>query len=101
MRISKVIFICCFLLPFLASCTRDEIEDNSYPLAEYDGTGVLFRLKAEAFDDTGSATRTVDLTAPFYTVCVYVLIEGLFDIVREVNFPVRARIMVEGLETGT
>ena len=36
MRISKVIFICCFLLPFLASCTRDEIEDNSYPLAEYD-----------------------------------------------------------------
>lgn len=64
MRISRVIFICCFLLPFLASCTRDEIEDNSYPLSEYDGTGVLFRLKAESFDDTGSATRTVDLTAP-------------------------------------
>ena len=52
MRISRVIFICCFLLPFLASCTRDEIEANSYPLSEYDGTGVLFRLKAEAFDDT-------------------------------------------------
>ena len=71
MRISKVIFICCFLLPFLASCIRDEIEDNSYPLAEYDGTGVLFRLKAEAFDDTGSATRTVDLTAPFDTCLLY------------------------------
>ena len=53
MRISKVIFICCFLLPFLGSCTQDEIEDNSYPLSEYDGTGVLFRLKADSFDDTG------------------------------------------------
>ena len=101
MRISKVIFICCFLLPFLASCTRDEIEDNSYPLAEYDGTGVLFRLKAEAFDDTGSATRTVDLTAPFDTLCVYVLKEGQIDIDREVKFPDPATIMVEGLETGT
>ena len=49
MRISKVIFICCFLLPFLASCIRDEIEDNSYPLAEYDGTGVLFSLKGRGF----------------------------------------------------
>lgn len=101
MRISKVIFICCFLLPFLASCTRDEIEDNSYPLAEYDGTGVLFRLKAEAFDDTGSATRTVDLTAPFDTLCAYVLKEGQIDIDREVKFPDPATIMVEGLETGT
>ena len=93
MRISKVIFICCFLLPFLASCTRDEIEDNSYPLAEYDGTGVLFRLKAEAFDDTGSATRTVDLTAPFDTLCAYVLKEGQIDIDREVKFPDPATIM--------
>ena len=77
MRISKVIFICCFLLPFFCfSRTGDEIEDNSYPLAEYDGTGVLFRLKAEAFDDTGSATRTVDLTAPFDTLCAYVLKRG-------------------------
>lgn len=101
MRISKVIFICCFLLAFLASCTRDEIEDNSYPLAEYDGTGVLFRLKAEAFDDTGSATRTVDLTAPFDTLCAYVLKEGQIDIDREVKFPDPATIMVEGLETGT
>ena len=57
----------------LGACTRDEIEDNSYPLSEYDGTGVLFRLKAESFDDTGSATRTVDLTAPFDTLCAYIL----------------------------
>ena len=101
MRISRVIFICCFLLPFLASCTRDEIEDNSYPLSEYDGTGVLFRLKAESFDDTGSATRTVDLTAPFDTLCAYILKEGQIDIDREVKFPDPATIMVEGLETGT
>ena len=101
MRISRVIFICCFLLPFLASCTRDEIEDNSYPLSEYDGTGVLFHLKAESFDDTGSATRTVDLTAPFDTLCAYILKEGQIDIDREVKFPDPATIMVEGLETGT
>ena len=101
MRISRVIFICCFLLPFLASCTRDEIEDNSYPLSEYDGTGVLFRLKAESFDDTGSATRTLDLTASFDTLCAYVLKEGQIDINCEVKFPDPATVMVEGLETGT
>ena len=101
MRISKVIFICCFLLPFLGSCTQDEIEDNSYPLSEYDGTGVLFRLKADSFDDTGSATRTVDLTTPFDTLCVYILKEGQIDIDREVKFPDPTTIMVEGLETGT
>lgn len=101
MRISRVIFICCFLLPMLGACTRDEIEDNSYPLSEYDGTGVLFRLKAESFDDTGSATRTVDLTAPFDTLCAYILKEGQIDIDREVKFPDPATIMVEGLETGT
>ena len=49
MRISKVIFICCFLLPFLGSCTQDEIEDNSYPLSEYDGTGVFVSLKGRLF----------------------------------------------------
>ena len=96
MRISKVIFICCFLLPFLGSCTQDEIEDNSYPLSEYDGTGVLFRLKADSFDDTGSATRTVDLTTPFDTLCVYILKEGQIDIDREVKFPDPTTIMVEG-----
>ena len=64
MRISKVIFYLLFSSTVLGSCTQDEIEDNSYPLSEYDGTGVLFRLKADSFDDTGSATRTVDLTTP-------------------------------------
>lgn len=96
MRISKVIFICCFLLPFLASCTRDEIEDNSYPLAEYDGTGVLFRLKAEAFDDTGSATRTVDLTAPFDTLCAYVLKEAKLTSTVKLNSPILQQLWWKG-----
>ena len=49
MRTSKVIFIYCFLLPFLCSCTRDEIEDNSYPLAEYGRHGCFVSFKGRLF----------------------------------------------------
>ena len=49
MRISKSNFYLLLSSANVGCLHRDEIEDNSYPLSEYDGTGVLFHLKAESF----------------------------------------------------